>query len=67
MVADALSRKPQNILATIMINKWQTLETLAEFNVETSEEMEGRHLGCLMVQPSLVSQIIEKQGENQEF
>ena len=36
VVADALSRKPRKMLATLMIREWQALETLAEFDVQAT-------------------------------
>mgnify|MGYP000928143871 FL=1 len=50
-----------------MVTQWQTLETLADFNMGTPEETEGRHFGCLMAQPSLVNRIIEAQGNDEKF
>ena len=43
MVADALSRKPQGTIVSLMIRKWQAMETLAEFDVQAPKTREGQH------------------------
>ena len=66
-VTDALSRKPQEIIASLLIREWQALETLSEFDIQISEDREGSHFSCLVVQPTLVSRIIEAQKEDDKF
>mgnify|MGYP000897068370 CR=1 FL=1 len=67
VVADALSRKPRNQLATLMVNEWQVLETLAKFDMQTPEGLEGQHFGCVMVQPDLISRTFEAQKGDEKF
>ena len=67
VVADALSRKPQKMLATLMIREWQALETLAKFDVQATTSEGGRHFGCLVMQPTLISRILEAQQEDEEM
>ena len=33
IVVDALSRKPQTVIASLMIREWQALETITEFDL----------------------------------
>ena len=61
VVADALSRKPRKMIATLMIEEWQALETLVEFDVHATTSEGGRHFGCLAVQLTLISRILEAQ------
>ena len=67
VVADALSWKPQGIADSLLIREWQALETLSEFDIHISTDSEGSHFGCLIVQPTLMSQIIEAQGNDDKF
>ena len=41
VVADALSRKPRGIVATLMIREWKALETIAELNLQPAEKERG--------------------------
>ena len=61
VVADALSWKPRKMLATLMTKEWQALESLAEFDVQTLTSERGRHFGCLIVQRTLISRILNAQ------
>ena len=36
VIADALSRRMQRLLATLLIQKWQALETIAEYNIQAA-------------------------------
>ena len=55
------------MLATLMIREWQALETLAEFDVQATTSERGRHFGCLAVQPTLISRILEAQQKDEEM
>ena len=59
VVADALSRRPSQVVAPIMIREWKALETISEFGVQPVTSGEGRIMGCLMIQATLVNWIIE--------
>ena len=42
VVAGTLSRKPHKlILATLRVKEWQALETLAEFNLQSTQSSKG--------------------------
>ena len=34
VVADALSRRPQGLLATLLIKEWRALETITEYDLQ---------------------------------
>ena len=61
VVADALSRKPQTVIASLMVREWRALETIAEFDLQPLTSAGGQHFGCLVVQPTIVSRILETQ------
>ena len=44
-----------------MIREWQALETMEKFGVEPASIEGGRVMGCMVVQSTLVDQIIEAQ------
>ena len=54
VVADTLRRRPQGIIATLLIKEWQALETLIEFDIQAARTEEGRPFECLRVQLMLV-------------
>ena len=61
VVADALSRRPSQVVAPIMIREWKDLETMSEFGVQPVASGGGRIMGCLVIQATLVNRIIEAQ------
>ena len=63
VVADALSRKSQGALASIASREWQMLETVGKFGLQYHEQAQGT-LGSLVATPSLLSRVIESQGQN---
>ena len=65
IVADALSRKPRCTIASLMVRKWRALETMVEFGVQPVAVEEGRVLGCLVVQATIVDQIVEAQQQDE--
>ncbi|KAL6199927.1 hypothetical protein ACLB2K_029709 [Fragaria x ananassa] len=67
VVADTLSRKPRSHLASIMREHWSMLDTLIDFNLTPSMNMDGIFIGNLVVQPTIISQIIQAQGEDEEL
>ena len=66
MVADALRRKSRGVLASIASQEWQMLETVGQFRLQYVEQAQGT-LGSLMATPSLLSRVIESQGQDTEI
>ena len=66
VVADALSRKSRGALACIASREWRMLETVGQFGLQYSEQAQGT-LGSLVVAPSLLSRVIESQGQDAEI
>ena len=65
MVADALSRKSWGALASIASREWRMLETVMQFGLQYNEQAQGT-LGSLVATPSLLSRVIESQGQDVE-
>ena len=61
IVVDALSQKPHRTVALLMIREWRALEMMAEFGVQPASIEGVRVLGYMVVQATLVDQIIEAQ------
>ena len=66
VVVDALSRKSQGVLASIASREWQMLKTMEQFRLQYDEQAQGT-LGSLMATPSLLSRVIESQGQDGEL
>ena len=66
VVADALSRKSLGALASIASREWRMLETVGHFKLQYSEQDQGT-LGSLVATPSLLSRVIESQGQDAEI
>ena len=66
VVADALSRKSRVALACIASREWRMLETVGQFGLQYSEQAQGT-LGSLVATPSLLSKVIESQGQDAEI
>ena len=64
-VADALSRKSRGALASIASREWRMLETVGQFGLQYSEQAQGV-MGSLVATPSLLSKVIESQGQDTE-
>ena len=58
VVADALRRKSQGVLASIASREWRMLETVGRFGLQYHEQAQGT-LGSLMATPSLLRRVIE--------
>ena len=58
VVADALSRKSQGVLASVASREWQMLEIVGQFRLQYSDQAQGT-LGSLVATPSLLSRVIE--------
>ena len=58
VVADALSRKSQGVLASVASWEWQMIETMGQFRLQYSDQAQGA-LGSMVAMPSLLSRVIE--------
>ena len=63
VVADALSQKSRGVLASVASQEWQMLETVGQFRLRYSDQAQGV-LGNLVATPSLLSRVIESQGQD---
>ena len=66
VVADALSQKSQGVLASVAFLEWQMRETVGQFRLQYSDQAQGA-LGSLGATPSLLSRVIESQGQDVEI
>ena len=66
VVADALRRKSQGVLASIASREWRMLETVGQFRLQYDEQAQGT-LGRMMATPSLLSSVIESQLQDAEL
>ena len=66
VVADALNQKSRGALASIASREWRMLETVGQFGLQYREHAQGT-LGSLVATPSLLSRVIEFQGQNTEI
>ena len=66
VVVDALSRKSQGALASIASQDWRMLETMGQFRLQYHKQTKGT-LGSLVATPSLLSRVIESQGQDAEI
>ena len=66
IVADALNRKSQGVLVSVASREWQMLETVGQFRLQYSDEVQGM-LGSLVATPSLLSRVIESQEQDAEI
>ena len=66
VVVDALNRKSQGALASIDSREWRMLETVEQFGLQYNEQTQGT-LGSLVATPSLLSRVIESQGQDAEI
>ena len=66
VAANALSRKTRGVLANIASREWQMLDTVGQFRLQYIEQAQGT-LGSLMATPSLLSKVIESQGQDVEI
>ena len=66
VVADALSRKSQGVLASIASREWRMLETVGQFRLQYDEQAQGT-LGSMMATLSLLSRVIESQLQDADL
>ena len=58
VVADALSQKSREVLASIASREWQMIKAVGQFGLQYSAQAQGT-LGSLEATPSLLSRVIE--------
>ena len=63
VVANALNRKSWGALTSIASRKWWMLETVGQFGLHYNDQAQGT-LGSLVPTPSLLSRVIESQGQD---
>ena len=66
VVADALSLKSRGALTSIASRELRMLETMGQFGLQYNEQAQGT-LGSLVATPSLLSRVIESQGQDTEI
>ena len=66
VVADALSRKSRGVLASVSSREWQMLEIVGQFGLQYNDQAQGI-FGSLVAMPSLLSRVIESQGQDTEI
>ena len=66
VVADALNRKSRGALDSIASREWRMFETVGQFGLQYNEQEQGT-LGSLVATPSLLSRVIESQGQDAEI
>ena len=66
VVDDALSRKSQEVLASIASREWRMLETVSQYRLEYDEHAQST-LGSMMATPSLFIRVIESQLQDAEL
>ena len=64
VVADALSRKPRGVVASLMVQDWFMLEAASEFDLVPSGGEPRVFLGSVTVQPTLITRIIQGQAQD---
>ena len=55
------------MVASLMKREWRALETMAEFGMQPNTVEGGRLFGCLVVQPTLINQILEVEYKDEEL
>ena len=66
IVADALNRKSWGVLDSVASQEWQMLETVGHFRLQYSDQTQGV-LRSLVATSSLLSKVIESQGQDAEI
>ena len=66
VVANELCRKSRGVLASIASKEWQMLEIVGQFGLQYREQAQGT-LGSLVPTLSLLSRVIESQGQDTEI
>ncbi|XP_058068819.1 uncharacterized protein LOC131218155 [Magnolia sinica] len=64
-VADALSRKKKHeLVATLMINEWEMMEFVQDFNIQLTLDEPDAYIALLIAGPTLVRQVIAAQDQD---
>ena len=63
VVVDALSRKSRGVLASVASREWKMLEIVGQFGLQYNDQAQGT-LRSLVATPSLLSRVIESQGQD---
>ena len=66
IVADALSRMSRGALVSIASREWRRLDIVGHFGLQYNEQTQGT-FGSLVATPSLLSIVIESQGQDAEI
>ena len=66
VVVDALNRKSRGVLVSVASREWQMLETVGQFELQYQDQAQST-LGSLVAMPSLLSRVIESQGQDVEI
>ena len=66
VVVDALYQKSQGVLASVASREWHMLETVGQFKLHYRGQAQGT-LRILVTMPSLLSKVIESQGQDTEI
>ena len=66
VVADALSRKTYGSLACLAIREWKMMGQLSECNVDLCGSGDSASLCAVVIQPTLVRQVVEAQQQDDE-
>ena len=66
VVVGALSQKSRGVLASVVSHEWQMLEVVGQFGLQYRDQAQGV-LGSLAATPSLLSIVIESQGQDAEI
>ncbi|BFG34988.1 hypothetical protein CerSpe_212620 [Prunus speciosa] len=64
VVTDALSRKLRGVVASVMAQEWRMLEIASEVDLIPTTDEENVFLGSMIVQPSLISKVIQEQAQD---
>ena len=65
VVVDVLSQKSWGVLARVASREWQMLKIVGQFGLQYDGQTQGV-LGSLVATPSLLSKVIESQGQDVE-
>ena len=66
VVDEPLSWKSRGVLASVASREWQMLKAMEQFGLQYSDQAQG-NLGSLVATPSLLTKVIESQGQDTEI
>ena len=66
VVVDELNQKSRGVLANVASWEWQMLESVGQLRLQYSDHAQGA-LGSFVVTPSLLSRVIESNGQDAEI